>query len=139
MKELFRIVSEKTGVSKENVEKIVNFQFSDARAATMEYAVVDICKLFKFTINQAKIKKMEQQFIYKIGLIKAEMEQSDEGRRGRLQIDLTLFENNLQYILTKVREELPPTKHKENNDKRKKLRQQQLVLETVDNQVDQAF
>lgn len=91
------------------VEMAVNFQFKDIREATGEYATIEIARLGRLTIKQAKVKKVIDRYILKIEAIKAELQSPDltGQRKYKLGLDLDLIEGNLAYTQSKIREAKP--------------------------------
>lgn len=111
----------------QDIEKIVQFQFQDIKSATKEFAVIEVSKFCKFVVNQTKIKNLIVG--YKIGIEKINTELASENiegqRKHKLTIDLKLFSDYIVYLNSKLREPLPPTRHKEGNQRRKEIKQLQ--------------
>lgn len=125
--ELCKKVSEMHGVKLADVERIINFQFSEIRAATTEYACIEISGFAKLTINQTKIAEIDRRYTISISNITKELERTDitEARRSKLVRDLKLYTDNLAYSKTKIRQALPPKAYKENNRMRKEWEERQ--------------
>lgn len=125
--ELCKLVSEIHGVKLADVERIINYQFSEVRAATSHLACIEISGFAKLTINQTKIAEIEKKYSLKVISIHKELENPDlpERKRKKLNIDLKMLADYLEYSKTKVRQALPPKAYKENNRMKKEWEERQ--------------
>lgn len=125
--ELCKKVSEIYGMKLADVERIINFQFSEVRAATTRHSCIEISGFAKLTINQTKIAEIEKKYGIKTEQINKELENPDlsERKRKKLNLDIKNMEEAMVYARTKVREALPPKAYKENNRIKKEWEERQ--------------
>lgn len=137
--ELFKKVAKEVDLEESEVEKIISFQFADIRAASNEFAVIEISNFCKFVINQAKIKRYEATYLLGVEKLKKKLETVPEDKKYKVQMDLNLYNDHIAYMRTKFREELPKTKHKQNNEKRKLAVQEKAVVSEVETEINEVF
>lgn len=93
----------KTLVAEDIVEKIINFQFKDFRAAVMEHEQIEISGFGKFIISPAKLRKKIEKFGGVIPALKRKIDQDveDTSRKEYYKAVLIKSEEALEFLKTK--------------------------------------